>query len=367
MSMRSRLIVTAILFPVLTVLFLTVAPIGLSPEPSLALVARVVPDNPSESSPGARRPLDWNREPPEDIVGAARTADSVVVFDARGWQSLAIENERTLDLSVHGAVTAVDGVSAVLRPGETVLLQPRASAAVLRGDHVFSIDGDGAGFTRIADDGSPGIRSRVAGPLTALEVRSDQLWAADAFGFLYLYDEFETARAGERVVIRRPEAGTQSAIYALSVHTDGRLAIVEGLRPSRITVVYPEQGRIEPLVSIDLDADINRPRHLAWADDTVLFETDSGIATLDTDSGDVNAYDIEGRVIGLVWHEALELILVASERPDEARSRLSILYAEDLTVFTELDFSGSMYSMLHSDNHVFLGLDDMVLIYELTR
>lgn len=368
MSIRSRLIVLSILFPALTVLFLMVAPIRLSPEPSLALVARIVPESAGGDPPtGARRPLEWSREPSEDLTGSARTSDAVVVLDALGWQSLAITNERTLDLTIHGAVTDIDGVPVVLRPGETVVSLPQASAAVLRGEHVISIDSDAAGFTMITEDGSPGIRSRLAGPLTALEVRSDQLWAADAFGFLYLFEQYSDGRAGERAVIRRPEAGTQSAIYALSVHPDGRLAVVEGLRPSRISVLYPGQGRIEPLVSVDLDTALNRPRHLTWAGDRVLFETGRGIATFDTDSGNISSHDIEGRVVGLLWHDELDLILILSERPEEARSRLSILYAEDLMEFTELDFSASVYSMFRSGNHVILGLDDMVLVYELTK
>lgn len=367
MSIRSRLIVLSILFPALTVLCLMVAPIRLSPEPSLALVARIVPESAGDAASGGRRPLNWSRQPPANLTGTARTSDTVVVLDANGWQSLAIANERTLDLSIHGAVTGIDGVPAVLRPGEAVVSLPQASAAVLRGEHVFSIDSDGAGFTWITEDGSPGIGSRLAGPMTALEVRSDQLWAADSFGFLYLFEQYNDGRAGERAAIRRPEAGTQSAIYALSVHPDGRLAVVEGLRPPRISVLYPEQGRIEPLVSVDLDTALNRPRHLTWAGDKVLVETGRGIATFDTDSGDIRSHDIEGRVVGLLWHDELDLILVLSERPEEARSRLSILYAEDLVEFTELDFSSSVYSMFHSGNHVFLGLDDMVLVYELTK
>ncbi len=367
MTMRTRLIISSLLFPLLTIFFLSVSPIRLITEPGLELVAHIVPVPADGESSTAQTAVSWLRVPDAAFSGTARTAEAVVVFDAMQAESAALGNFSVVDLTDAGAVTVLNGTPTVLRAGHTPRTVPAATAAVLRGDEVFSIDSDGAGFGW-EDPPLAGTRIRLAGPVIAVETVSGSLWAADAFGFVYLLDGTAADSPGNVVAVRHPESESYAAAYALAVHPAGRVAVLEGLHPTRLSILYRSGNSIATSNRQEIETGLNRPHHLAWAGDTVLFETEDGFGAYDTARGQVQTHSVAGRIVGFRWHEALDLILVLVDGyQSNGYSRLHIFYADDMQELATLEFRSPVYSITHEGNHVFIGLETRVVIYELSH
>ncbi|TVQ26699.1 MAG: hypothetical protein EA383_04975 [Spirochaetaceae bacterium] len=367
MSMRSRLIIIVLLFPLLTISFIAVSPIRLASEPSLGLVSLVAPGEASTQQDAAGIAHEWFREPTSRFLATSRTAEHVVVMDHRAWQAVQISDPLRLDRSDAGAVTLIDGAPAVLRAGHDPARLVDQPAAVLRGSQVFAIDRDGSGFAWLDGNMNVAGQIRLAGPIVALETSPGHLWVADALGFVYLFDGSDAEQPGEFVSLRRPTLESGGAVYGLSVNPDGRAAVVEGLHPARVTILNRSGEDITAREVLRLDGSMNRPRHITWVSDDLLLETERGVARIDAGSGDITPRDLPGRVVGLGWLESLDLILVLTDSyASDARSRLHILYADDLSELSTLVFPAPAYSLSYDGRLVSIGLEDVVLLYEVS-
>ncbi len=363
--MRSRLIIIVLLFPLLTMAFIAVSPIRLASEPSLGLLSLIAPEGASTQQAAAGIVHEWFREPAPRFRATSRTAEHVVVMDHRAWRAVQIADPLRLDRSDAGAVTLIDGTPAVLRAGHAPVRLVSQPAAVLRGNQVFAIDRDGSGFAWL--DGSMEVAGqiRLAGPIVALETSPGHVWVADALGFVYLFDGSEAEQAGELVSLRRPSIESQGAVYGLSVNPDGRAAVVEGLHPTRVAILRRGGEDIISREVMRLDSSMNRSRHITWVSDDLLLETESGVARIDAGSGDITHRELPGRVVGLGWLESLDLLLVLTDSyASDARSRLHILYADDLSELSTLVFPAAAYSLSYDGRLVSIGLEEVVLLYE---
>jgi hypothetical protein len=227
---------------------------------------------------------------------------------------------------------------------------------LLRGDRLYTVNTDLSGLKRLDPESDVLWSIDFVTPITSLSVSEQRCFIGLLDGTARLIDE------QGNLVLDHKSAGSRIPVILGTAVQGNRLALISGIDPQKLTILFERAEELIPVAAFDLDSDYRREVFIRFSDDGnfLYYEEPEGLGVFDLDRKNLSHLPLGGNFVALAATGTYAAIVAKDGEKNELlvlRTPRRVLYDGPLP-------AGQIF-LRFIEPHLIVGVGDVLLRFDL--